>query len=391
MINYKINDRNKYLPAEGGTLSGDLNMGGRLIKNVASPVDGSDSITKKYVEDNFATQEDFSAIGILLSLNNIVLLKVVNCNGVPAYGVTASGIKDANGNDVVIGQDGLVNGVCTGTTVTFKATEMADYTYDISSIKGSSQRTTVTLPSIENRIIRYNTTTTIKFSGITGKVDVCCVGGGGGGSCSLYLMSTTPTHYYGGAGGGGGNIVNAYNISIQPKAPYTLTIGAGGLGATAGQLSSAYYPGIITLEDGKSGGTTSAFGVSATGGGGGTGPRTTQNDGAGTGYGGTGGSSTNGGAGGSWDSPTGKNATGTEFSDGKTYYSGGGGSQGSGSGGGAGGTPYGASATGNGKGVSSTGAGGGGGAGDYSSTSGQRQAGDGYKGLVAIRLHDATL
>ena len=29
MINYKINDNNKYLPAEGGTLSGDLNMGGR--------------------------------------------------------------------------------------------------------------------------------------------------------------------------------------------------------------------------------------------------------------------------------------------------------------------------------------------------------------------------
>lgn len=387
MINYKVNDNNKYLPTEGGTLSGDLNMSGRLIKNVASPVDDSDSITKKYVEDNFATQEDFSAIGILLSLNNIVLLKVVNCNGVPAYGVTASGIKDANGNDVVIGQDGLVNGVCTGTTVTFKATEMADYTYNVSSIKGSSQRTTVTLPSIENRIIRYSTTTTIKFSGITGKVDVCCVGGGGGGSCSLYLLSTEPRQYLGGAGGGGGNIVNSYNITVAPKAPYTLTIGAGGLGAVKGETNSAYYPGTIVLEDGHAGGTTSAFGISATGGGGGTGPMYGN---AGVTQGGIGGSSTNGGAGGSWNNPAGRNATGTEFDDGKTYYSGGGGSHGSGSGGKAGGTPYGGTSV-NQRGGDGTGAGGGGGAGDCYDISGQRYAGDGHKGLVAIRLHDATL
>ena len=87
MINYKVNDNNKYLPTEGGTLSGDLNMSGRLIKNVASPVDDSDSITKKYVEENFATQEDFSAIGILLSMNNIATVKVVNSLNKPLKGI----------------------------------------------------------------------------------------------------------------------------------------------------------------------------------------------------------------------------------------------------------------------------------------------------------------
>ena len=366
-------------------------------------MDDADGVTKKYVEDNFATQEDFSAIGILLSLNNIVLLKVVNCNGVPAYGVTASGIKDANGNDIVIGQDGLVNGICTGTTVTFKAIEMADYTYNISSIKGSSQRTTVTLPSIENRIIRYNTTTTISFSGITGKVDVCCVGGGGGGGPVIVdnfnYGNGVSGYMYGGGGGGGGNIVNQYNIIIQPLAPYTLIIGAGGAGSTAKNVRRSGSS-TIKIAGGSDGGNTSAFGVIATGGGGAT--ETVA------GYQGNlsnanGGSSTNGGKGGNGNCMSasevynftagtkGEDATGTEFDDGKTYYSGGGGATNKN-----GGSPYG------GNGAYSattpdpvirnaTGYGGGGNADHraYSNTSGY--TGSGYKGLVAIRLHDATL
>lgn len=393
MINYKVNDNNKYLPTEGGTLSGDLNMSGRLIKNVASPVDDSDSITKKYVEDNFATQEDFSAIGILLSLNNIVLLKVVNCNGVPAYGVTANGIKDANGNDVVIGQDGLVNGICTGTTVTFKATEMADYTYNVSSIKGSSQRTTVTLPSIENRIIRYDTTTTIKFSGITGKIDVCCVGGGGGGGPALtdvFTYSNSNGYSYGGNGGGGGNITNSYNITITPKASYTLTIGAGGACSPSNFVrreNSAY---TTILKAGSDGGTTSAFGISATGGGGAKQATITYQGQSSNLNGGTsinGGTGGNGGAfeqGTASKSTAGGNSTLTEFEDGSTYYSGGGGGSGK-----PGGKKGGGSITSSVNG-SSYGSGGGGGPFD-SYTTNNGQGGNGHSGLVAIRLHDATL
>lgn len=403
MINYKINDNNKYLSVEGGTLSGDLNMGGRLIKNVADPINDSDSITKKYVKDNFATQEDFSAIGILLSLNNIVLLKVVNCNGVPAYGVTASGVKDANGNDIVIGQDGLVNGICTGTIVTFKATEMADYTYDVSSIKGSSQRTIITLPSIENRIIRYDTTTAIKLSAITGKVDVCCVGGGGGGGSVIvdsFRYSDSDGYVYGGGGGGGGNIVNKYNIAVSPQMSYILIIGAGGKGSSASNLRRSDSS-TVTLAGGSNGGNTSAFGVTATGGGGAT---KTVAGYKGNSSNANGGSSTNGGKGGDGNfnttsggnlynlsaSTKGENAIGTEFDDGKTYYSGGGGASCK-----VGGSPYGGNGTYSYSSPDSTprnGTGyGGGGNGSPNSYTSSSSAGSGYKGLVAIRFHDATL
>lgn len=81
MINYKINDNNKYLPVEGGTLSGDLNMGGRLIKNVASPVDGSDIVNYSTLNTKLASTDPYKVGDILYTKRTDLNNKWALCNG----------------------------------------------------------------------------------------------------------------------------------------------------------------------------------------------------------------------------------------------------------------------------------------------------------------------
>lgn len=81
MINYKINDNNKYLPVEGGTLSGDLNMGGRLIRNVASPVDDSDIVNYSTLNTKLASTDPYKVGDILYTARTDLGDKWALCNG----------------------------------------------------------------------------------------------------------------------------------------------------------------------------------------------------------------------------------------------------------------------------------------------------------------------
>lgn len=81
MINYKVNDNNKYLPAEGGTLSGDLNMSGRLIKNVASPVDDSDIVNYSTLNTKLASTDPYKVGDILYTTRTDLGDKWALCNG----------------------------------------------------------------------------------------------------------------------------------------------------------------------------------------------------------------------------------------------------------------------------------------------------------------------
>ena len=81
MINYKVNDNNKYLPTEGGTLSGDLNMNGRLIKNVASPVDDSDIVNYSTLNTKLASTDPYKVGDILYTARTDLGDKWALCNG----------------------------------------------------------------------------------------------------------------------------------------------------------------------------------------------------------------------------------------------------------------------------------------------------------------------
>lgn len=181
-----------------------------------------------------------------------------------------------------------------------------------------------------------------------GEIDVFCVGGGGGGAGQA-----------GGGGGGGGYTTTALGVVLEPGA-YNITIGAGGAGTSSSNQVA------------NTGGETTAFGVSAEGGKGGSSTSCSPSrvgGAGGSGGGGGGGSDSNGGNGGedggngtsaSGSGGTGQGTTTREFGeDAGDLYAGGGGGKGAA----------------NGAGGSAANTGGG----------GKGQGGSGYSGIVIIR------
>lgn len=148
-------------------------------------------------------------------------------------------------------------------------------------------------------------------SGLIKRLDVS-VGGGGGGGAGAYRTSGSygSNANYGGGGGGGGYAAIKENVPFSTRQELECSIGAKGIGGTAGAKNST------------SGGTTSFLGVSAVGG-------YYGHNGMGNGNG-------NGGAGGSYNPDTGAVSSGqnggsgtqsifSSFSATHTYGGGGGG------------------------------------------------------------------
>lgn len=51
------------LPISGGTLTGQLNCGGRLLRGVADPASGQDAVNLQYAQANFAPKDSFGGAG----------------------------------------------------------------------------------------------------------------------------------------------------------------------------------------------------------------------------------------------------------------------------------------------------------------------------------------
>jgi hypothetical protein len=207
---------------------------------------------------------------------------------------------------------------------------------------------------------------TFTVSGASGNVDYLVVGGGGGGGAA-YTGA-------GGSGGGGGGGVKQVSSFVLAPGTYTIVVGAGGAGAPAGG-ASPYH------AQGSSGGVSSAFGTSVSGGGGGGGYQNITDSIVNGLAGGSGG----GAGGGSNVGPFGAGGAGTA-GQGNSGGNGNGGIQGAG-GGGAGGAGASASVNGGngGAGASSSysggpvfyGAGGGGGGNNTAGTGGSSCGGNG--------------
>jgi len=146
-------------------------------------------------------------------------------------------------------------------------------------------------------------------------------GGGGGGGVGSYSINM------GGGGGGGGSLTAAAGpLYFSANTTYSITIGNGGVGAISGTFNGSEITGNVV---GGTGGTSSAFGYNAVGGGPGQSSWETSTPAGGTsggGYlGGTGlqsGSNRNGGGGGGGPQSRGnaKNASATSAGDGDWGY-----------------------------------------------------------------------
>lgn len=228
------------------------------------------------------------------------------------------------------------------TTIEIQSSWIGDGNYHEVSIGGLA----------DNSIVRYTSSTQIKFSPSVKNVDACLVGGGGRGA------SGDRNENYSWSGGGSGGILNVFEIKIDSNTNYNIIVG--GISG-----NSSFMNNVAT---GGKGGTNGGTGGTPNGLNGATGGKTTAV--------GTDGQS---------------NTTISEFDDGVTFY-GGSGASGDKNTKRSGGTPYGGDG-GYGttdinkmKGSDATGYGGGGG-GAMCSTGGAGNAGKGYQGIVAIRVH----
>ena len=103
----------------------------------------------------------------------------------------------------------------------------------------------------ENWTVRFLTSGTLVLQRTLPAIDVFCVGGGAGGQRNEDSGYDTRC-----PGGGGGYTTTQKNVSVEKNQSYDITIGAGGAGNSYVPLGSY----------GNDGGTTTAFGVSASGG-----------------------------------------------------------------------------------------------------------------------------
>ena len=199
------------------------------------------------------------------------------------------------------------------TAISFNAIPEFTYTGDYEIVNDSDEPITV---SEGNWKIRFLTSGTLTFTNLNGAengIDVFLVGGGGSGAGGGSNSDD---------GGYGGYTKTTKNVAVEVDTEYTITIGSGGIGHAAYRTN------------GKSGGTTSAFGQSALGGSGGNANCRGGNGGSGGGAAGFGSNDRgaaggmDGSNGGSVDSMPGGKGQGTttrEFGEenGKLYSSGG--------------------------------------------------------------------
>ena len=198
--------------------------------------------------------------------------------------------------------------------ISFNTIPEFTYTGTFEIVNDSDEVITV---SQDNWKIRFLTSGTLIFTnlnGADGGIDVFLVGGGGG-----TKWSVGSNIYSGGAGGGYTQTGKA--ITVTTNTPYTIDIGAGGIGAADGGITSAF--GLSANGGGHPTGSGGAAGGS--GGGGYVHASSTGTSATGAGNGGSDGSDGFAAGGSGGDGGTGQGTTTREFGEenGKLYAGGG--------------------------------------------------------------------
>lgn len=376
----------------------DLNPETKAVDTMLTP-----SVSQElFNDDDISLDEAIEMITRVIIQNKIVTITVKDDGGNPIEGVKIDGIE---GNDVT-NSEGIASGKLNKLTITAISPYIDLQSASFDTSDNSSINIEMVLKKYaDSTILRYKSSQSVKFSNNIKTVDVCCIGAGGGGGAGYCEKGRGGLNYVmcGGGGGAGGNLTTTTSITPVSNTAYDIIIGSGGLGGqTVGDYNYSQYNGwygTSKADNGSDGGSTSFMGIIATGGGGGKGFS----------HGGTnaaGGTSTNGGNGGTCTKQTfdsgyswaaGKDSTGTEFNDNTTYYSGGGASGlgtykywDSAEESMSGGKRYGASLKkSDTRGISATGIGGGGSGGMAYYNNGRHltTGGNGYRGMVAIKLH----
>lgn len=172
--------------------------------------------------------------------------------GNPVKGVLVASVYSETGSAVYTNASGVASGyIAEGSqTISVKGyADLSDVSKTITVVKGSAVSETLT-PTRKN-FLKVTSSKSIKFSGNVSTIDASVVGAGAAGQSAVANGSDALS----GAGGSGGNVITTDGITVAPNTSYPIVIGAGG-------KASATATG---------GGTSSAFGMTATGGSAGSG------------------------------------------------------------------------------------------------------------------------
>lgn len=197
----------------------------------------------------------------------------------PIPGVLVTGVASESGGPCYADEDGVATGYVLSDAQTATATIKVDERYidltgqteqTVSVRKGETSNATLYATRVSNpsgKIETFTASTQKMFTDKVNRVDVHCVGGGGGGNSGRAVNLSGRLRAYGGAGGAQGKSAYNNSISFTPNEPFSVTVGAKGIG---GSRTSSSTSGIET-KVGGTGGTSSCLGISASGGVGGAG------------------------------------------------------------------------------------------------------------------------
>ena len=239
-----------------------------LLQDFTATLLGLDPADDPTVDDAF--------LNVFLTSANAGLLKIqVYETGTttPISGVHITGATDLLGGELYADANGLTVGMATSETSTLQVdAAYIDLTGQtvFSGATPAQQITEITLYATRvsnpsGKIETFTASTQKMFTNKVARVDVHCVGAGaGGGRGKAYWNNSTENWAsIGGTGGGAGKSSYKNSVSFKPNEKFSVTVGAGGAGAPAATGSG---DNAVSAASGNSGGSSSALGISASGG-----------------------------------------------------------------------------------------------------------------------------
>ena len=172
-----------------------------------------------------------------------------------AKDVLVTGVYSDSGMAVFTDDNGVASGYIAEGSQTISVTgyaDLEDVSKTLTVVKGST--VTETLTTTRKNFAKFTSSQNTKFSGNVSTIDASVVGAGAGGSAGW--GSSKGSVAASGHGGCGGYVTTQDGIQVNPNQSYSVVVGSGGAGGTRSGSTSV---------NPTSGGTSSAFGLTANG------------------------------------------------------------------------------------------------------------------------------
>ena len=193
------------------------------------------SYTKTLLKLSSSAVPDDAFLALFLGVDShLYRVKVQLSDGTPVSGSIISGLSAVAGQTLTTGDDGMVVGKSTNTSVTIDCTSpyIDQKAPDSQSVSSTGTINDVTLTLSNNTEMQtINSSKTARISPLAKTLDITAVGGGGGGGGKLNHHDDRFAYTHAGGGGGGyAETITAHLLSNNKK--IDIIVGSGGNAGT---------------------------------------------------------------------------------------------------------------------------------------------------------------